>query len=70
MIAVRNVACRSIIASPRQGRCCVYARVVSDPRNDPLFGEEIGEPDWKSDEAVPRLFARADAESIGQARRN
>ena len=44
--------------------------VVSDPRNDPLFGEEIGEPDWKSDEAVPRLFARADAELIGQARRN
>ena len=27
MIAVRNIACRSIIASPRQGRCCVCVRV-------------------------------------------
>ena len=64
MIAVRNVACRSITASPRQGRCCVCARVVSDPRTDLLFGEGIGEPDWKSDEALPWLCCKGPTQSL------
>ena len=34
-------------------------RVVSDPRTDLLFGEGIGEPDWKSDEALPLFMHRA-----------
>ena len=67
MIAVRNVACRSITASSSQGRCCVYARVVSDPRTDLLFGEEIGEPDWKSDEAVPWLRCKGPTQSSDSA---
>ena len=50
MIAVRNVACRSITVKSEQGRCCVCARVVSDPRTDLLFGEEIGESDWNCHE--------------------
>jgi hypothetical protein len=64
MIAVRNVACRSITASPRQGRCCVCARVVSDPRTDLLFGEEIGEAEQLGlrRPAVVRLWRRSDAQ--------
>ena len=64
MIALRNVACQSITASPRQGRCCVCARVVSDPRTDLLFGEGIGEPDWKSDEALPWLCCKGPTQSL------